>query len=489
MLISAEFVDLCQAQILLLTQSGATLSVVYLTQELVEGAQTPLVPIAAYPDSELDWQHQQSLLSPSAALPPDTASPIQPFQDSLNQPQAIQQNGDWGTADSSPNPRQPDPRQIVLPLLHDDMVLGLLVTRRDDRPWQAREHTQIETIANTLAIACVLDQRYQWLAHERQQDRLVYRQQRDLMDNLLHQFRNSLTALQTFGKLILKRLLPGDSNQDLATNLVRETDRLKELSQQLERVIQIHHSPPALPPTASTVAPPNTALKVGSSELVPFAEGAIETQAIPLLPSGLAGTPLALERCLVDTVLTLLIESATPIAQEKQLTLHSQIADDLPPVWANAQALREVLNNLLENALKYTPSGGDVWISTTTDPDEAWVTIEITDTGVGIPMEDLPRLFERHFRGAQAEGDIPGTGLGLAIAHSLLQQMHGKIQAFSPARHPQDRQLKDQQPNDQTTRPADSFSRRSYLGTTFIVDLPTELPNPNSKSDSDPYLG
>jgi signal transduction histidine kinase len=464
--ISAEFIGLCQAQISLLTQSGATLSAVYLTQELVdEGSQAQLVAIAAYPDSQSEQESsQRPFLPPFSTSPPEitlaTQTPQSPLKGMENLPMHS-----WA-----------DHRQIVLPLLHNDVMLGVLVTRRDDRPWYTWEHSRIEQVANTLTIACVLDQRYQWLAHEHQQERLVYRQQHDVMDNLIHQLRNSLTALQTFGKLILKRLLPGDSNQELATSLVRETDRLKDLAQQLEQVLNLQsRGIPALPPAGD-----NSAVAFNAAVRSSVQAPAIETQAIPLLPSsGLGGSPLVLELCLVDTVLNPLIASARAIAQENQITLHAQISDDLPPIWANAQGLREVFNNLIENALKYTPAGGEVFITADTNADESWVTVIVTDTGVGIPAQDLPRLFERHFRGVQAEGLIPGSGLGLAIAHMLIEQMHGKIEVFSPAYIPNPQTPNPQTPNPQSNpqiseTAAFQQNRSSNPGTTFLVQFPTE---------------
>ena len=59
--------------------------------------------------------------------------------------------------------------------------------------------------------------------------------------------------------------------------------------------------------------------------------------------------------------------------------------------------------------------------------------IAIGDNGLGIPPEDLDRIFERHYRGVQSSSEIPGTGLGLAIAKDLIEQMQGEIQVFSPA--------------------------------------------------------
>jgi signal transduction histidine kinase len=103
-------------------------------------------------------------------------------------------------------------------------------------------------------------------------------------------------------------------------------------------------------------------------------------------------------------------------------------------VLANPTALREVLNNPIDNALKYTPAGGKVEISVILVPHHQppQLQISIRDNGLGIPATDLPRLFERNFRGVQARGTIPGTGLGLAIARELIHQMHGEIHVFSP---------------------------------------------------------
>jgi len=112
----------------------------------------------------------------------------------------------------------------------------------------------------------------------------------------------------------------------------------------------------------------------------------------------------------------------------------------LPLISSSAKALREVLSNLLDNALKYTPAEGQVYLEVSTNwysplprAHAGWLGIAIWDTGPGIPPQDLAHLFERHYRGVQAQTDIPGTGLGLAIARGLVQQMQGEIQVFSPA--------------------------------------------------------
>ncbi len=146
--------------------------------------------------------------------------------------------------------------------------------------------------------------------------------------------------------------------------------------------------------------------------------------------------------------------SAQAIAEEKGIEIISNIPQDLPLVTTNSKALTEVLNNLIDNAIKYTPQGGKVSIAIEKqqlDSKFKSLGIVIKDTGYGIPPEDQNHIFERHYRGVQAEGDIDGTGLGLAIAKELIEQIQGEIKLVSP----------------------NNFSQDSrFPGTTFIIWLP-----------------
>lgn len=446
---SSEFVALCRAQVTLLTQGlGASLSVVYLTQQLVEGAETQLVPIVAYPETAVDWGEQRRSVLPFAEASPADSIPrlladSQPLRVGGMQPLPVDEPPMRSFASHPEAATTPDThaivpqRQIVLPLIHEDAVLGLLVVGRDDRGWSEWEQHQIEQIADTLTLSCVLDQRYQWLEHEQQQQQMLQAQQHDVTDNLLHQFRNSLTALQTFGKLILRRLLPEDPNREIATSIVRETGRLQELTQQLESATGLtreREEPLFLPPAAGPWSLQATADTPAADAHPP--------QIAPLLPGAGLSTAISLplEPCSVTAVIAPLLASAQTIAQDRNLLLHALLPDKTLAVWANAQALREVLNNLLENALKYTPSGGHILVQASqsnSTESQLWVDISVSDTGPGIPPQDLPHIFERRYRGVQAETSIPGSGLGLAIAKVLVEQMHGEIQVISPARTPE----------------------------------------------------
>jgi signal transduction histidine kinase len=102
------------------------------------------------------------------------------------------------------------------------------------------------------------------------------------------------------------------------------------------------------------------------------------------------------------------------------------------PVLADAHWLHQVITNLLTNALKFTPAGGRVTISTERTGADA--ILRVTDTGAGIPAEDLPRIFDRFFRGQQA-AQISGSGIGLTVAAELAQAHGGRLTAASEPGH------------------------------------------------------
>ncbi|QKQ76676.1 ATP-binding protein [Nostoc sp. TCL240-02] len=439
---SSDFIALCREQIALLTQGlGATLSIVYLTQELVEtpSGEAKLIPVVIYPETALlppgeemaeATVHKQLQVGNVFILPNDrrrlltaeSESPSSSQESEASQPHLKEEYLFSGN-------------QIVLPLVYEGVMMGLLVTGRQDRSWNEHEESQIQQIAQTLAIACILDQRRAWFEQQLHEQQILQEKQRDLLDNLLHQFRNPLTALRTFGKLLLKRLRPGEANRDVANSIVRESDRLKELLQQFDQVIDL---------TETDLAP----LHLPEHEV--FVEATIQKSAKP--PLLLPGTGDKAVDCSLADILEPLLISAKAIAQERKLKVITEIKHNSPLVRANIKALREVLNNVIDNALKYTPTGGKILIQAGQEKAN-FQGIVISDNGPGIPPEDLEHLGERHYRGVQAQTEIPGTGLGLAIAKQLIEQMQGEIEVFSPAI------------NSKLTSP-------NAPGTTFIIWLP-----------------
>ncbi len=105
-----------------------------------------------------------------------------------------------------------------------------------------------------------------------------------------------------------------------------------------------------------------------------------------------------------------------------------------PWVRADDEALRQILDNLIDNAIKYTPEGGKVLIACRSVLER--VVITVTDTGIGIPRDDLPRVFERFYRVDKARSrDLGGTGLGLSIVKHLVQSLGGQVAVESRPGH------------------------------------------------------
>ncbi|HEY9266194.1 MAG TPA: ATP-binding protein, partial [Mycobacterium sp.] len=130
-----------------------------------------------------------------------------------------------------------------------------------------------------------------------------------------------------------------------------------------------------------------------------------------------------------------LIQRCAAAAREryagKGVTLHTAVAADLPSVWGDEQRLGQVLANLLDNALRHTPSGGRVELSAGVVDHR--LTVRVSDTGEGIAAEHLPHVFERFYRAdAARDREHGGAGIGLAIAKALVDAHDGTITAHSP---------------------------------------------------------
>jgi signal transduction histidine kinase len=119
------------------------------------------------------------------------------------------------------------------------------------------------------------------------------------------------------------------------------------------------------------------------------------------------------------------VEAARPAASEQGIELRLDVAKRIP-LEADATRLRQVLDNLVSNALKFTPAGGAVALSASNGGDR--VRIEVADTGVGVPQEEIGQLFSRFYRASTAtRRAIPGNGLGLVIARAIVEGHGGKI--------------------------------------------------------------
>jgi two-component system, OmpR family, phosphate regulon sensor histidine kinase PhoR len=131
-------------------------------------------------------------------------------------------------------------------------------------------------------------------------------------------------------------------------------------------------------------------------------------------------------------VLEARVEAHRDRAESKSLNLILELdeSDQEILVFADEEAVRQILDNLIDNAIKYTPERGLVRISTASTEQE--VTIEVSDTGIGIPRDDLARIFERFYRVDKARSrELGGTGLGLSIVKHLVQSIGGRVEVTS----------------------------------------------------------
>jgi signal transduction histidine kinase len=133
--------------------------------------------------------------------------------------------------------------------------------------------------------------------------------------------------------------------------------------------------------------------------------------------------------CMRDLV-TEVAEGFQRLAQEKSVALHVRHPDELPPVRGERDKLHQVLTNLLQNAVKFTPQGGEIRVESQVR-DDGFVQISVSDTGCGIPPHEFDRVFDRFYRGESVTTEDRGSGLGLPIAKSLVELHGGRIWAES----------------------------------------------------------
>jgi signal transduction histidine kinase len=215
------------------------------------------------------------------------------------------------------------------------------------------------------------------VSHLKELERLKSR----FVSNVSHELRTPITTIVLYAKLIRNH---PESLEEYIDPLVREAEREAEL---VENILQISR------------------LDAGRLEFDP--------------------QPAGLNRLVAES-----IDSLQMLAKNKGITLVDQFAQPEPVAWADPERLQQVLNNLLENAIHYTPEGGHVAVSTGKRVTEgaSWVTVTIEDTGIGIPEDERPHIFERFYRGERPRREqISGSGLGLAIVQEIVELHGGRV--------------------------------------------------------------
>ncbi|NWG16904.1 MAG: GAF domain-containing protein [Chloroflexi bacterium] len=143
-----------------------------------------------------------------------------------------------------------------------------------------------------------------------------------------------------------------------------------------------------------------------------------------------SGIQLKLTPVQINTVITDCIDSLRPAAQNKSMTIIAETNNNLPPVTGDYDRLRQILMNLINNAVKYTPPEGKVMVCA--EKRGNMLRVAVQDNGLGISPEDQIHIFDRFYRVRRPETDsIEGTGLGLAIVKSLVEAHRGQISVES----------------------------------------------------------
>jgi two-component system phosphate regulon sensor histidine kinase PhoR len=206
---------------------------------------------------------------------------------------------------------------------------------------------------------------------------------REMVGNISHEFRTPLAAIKAMVETLRDVAVDDrEAARDFLSRIEVEVDRMTQLVAEL-------------------------------TELSRIETGKAELELEPLDISGLVEEAVAQLR---------------PQAERQKLALETSLANDLPAVTADKERLRQVMVNLIHNAIKFNRPGGNIRI--TTRSSGKTVSVEVADTGIGIAREDLPHIFERFYKVDKSRAG-QGSGIGLAIAKHVVESHGGKIRVES----------------------------------------------------------
>lgn len=217
--------------------------------------------------------------------------------------------------------------------------------------------------------------------HDITELRRLERVRRDFVANVSHEFKTPLTAIQGFAETLLNGALDDKANRKRFVEIMREhARRLARLTDDLLKLSRIE-------------------------------AGRLELEIRPIR---------------IEALVNGCVETARLKAKTKAIQIQVNLQQDAPPVRGDGAQLGEVLQNLLDNAVQYTPSGGRIEVKANANGNS--VVFTVSDTGIGIPESDLERIFERFYRvDAARSREAGGTGLGLSIARHIVDAHGGRI--------------------------------------------------------------
>ncbi len=138
-----------------------------------------------------------------------------------------------------------------------------------------------------------------------------------------------------------------------------------------------------------------------------------------------AGFDTRMEPVQLDQIIHYAADGLRKQLAEKGHHLQTNLPADAPPILANPVQMRQMIDNLLENAIKYTPQGGTITVAGHLEQNQ--IILQVSDNGIGIPALDLPYIFDKFYRASNAAPEMTGTGLGLAIVKSIVENHRGRV--------------------------------------------------------------
>jgi signal transduction histidine kinase len=283
--------------------------------------------------------------------------------------------------------RLPAEQRRWLPLRDGAGLLGALQVETRDANWSPPLRQRLQRVALCLTEALRLD-----LEHQRLQRRLEA--QDEQLRLLVHQLRNPLTALRTFGHLLLRRMKDDRDSRRLVEGLLAEE---RQLNRYVDAISALAQADALLPASAN----PD-----------------------PLLLPPLLSSPRGED---LSVLVAPLLQRAAATAALQGRPWHGP---DAVPSWrGDGGAVAEILANLLENAFRYSAPASPVGLHCGVTP--TGPTLTVWDGGLAIPEEERERIFERGERGLHSEGKA-GTGLGLALARDLARHLGGTLELLIP---------------------------------------------------------
>ncbi len=258
---------------------------------------------------------------------------------------------------------------LGVPLRAHDKVIGALeaLNKRDDAPFTEGDVDTLTTLAAQAAVAI-------------ENARLF--QQSDFIAEMVHELRTPLAALSATAHILLRPDLPGERHRMLVETMYSETERLSRMTTDFLDLARLESG--------------RTRLQKETFDLA----------------------------ALIDEC----VQVVQPQAANRFVRIFTDVGPEVPEVEADRGKLKQVLLNLLTNAIKYNREHGDIHVSAGPDAERSSVYVSVQDTGRGISEEDQAHIFERFFRVADSEGyTAEGTGLGLVIAKRIIETHGGNM--------------------------------------------------------------